>query len=232
MRRYALQACTFISILLAAATAGAAGGLDFETGKKVMYAVHKSHPIDLYCGCAYHGKSLDGSCPVTTPSYRERLRRVEAEHMVPASDFGRQRSCWRSAPKGTSGRNYCREVDPDFRAMEGDPHNLWPVVGALNATRSNYRFGEVPGEARNFGQCDFELSADGAGHFVEPPEAAKGVVARAYFYMERQYGQRISKSQRRVLESWARSHPPTVFEVERARAIERLTGLHNPILTP
>ncbi len=211
----------------------AAPPADFDDGKKVMYAVHAANPITLYCTCRYTGHRIDSTCPVQTKKFPDRIGRTEAEHIVPAADFGRPRACWRNAPKGVGGRKNCRNVDETFRRMEGDPYNLWPAIGSLNAIRLDHRYGEVPGEAREFGRCDFEISPAGGGdRFVEPPDTAKGIVARTYFYFEVVYGHRISKSQRRLFEAWNRMYPPTVWEVQRARMIQARTGMPNPVLEP
>ena len=41
--------------------------------------------------------------------------------------------------------------------MESDLHNLFPSIGEVNGDRSNYIFGEIPGESRVYGQCDIEI---------------------------------------------------------------------------
>ena len=63
--------------------------------------------------------------------------------------------------------------------MSSDLYNLCPVVGALNALRSNFRMGEVEGEARGFGSCDVEI---GAGVF-EPPTVSAMLRARIFIWM-------------------------------------------------
>lgn len=221
-----------LSFLVLATTAQACAAMDFSEGKRVMYRVHAAMPVEIYCGCQFTGSAVNATCPVATNAHRDRLGRIEAEHIVPAADFGRQRACWRTPPPGMSGRENCRETDAVFREMEGDPMNLYPSIGALNAIRSDYRYGEVQGEAREFGACDFEIAGEGRGRFVEPPEAVKGLVARTYFYMEAVYGLRVGDSQRRLLEAWSRSHPPSQWEYTRARAIEQYTGRRNPVLFP
>lgn len=204
---------------------------NFDAAKALMRRVYADFRYDVYCGCKFdHASRVSSSCPVASATYRDRLSRIEWEHVVPAADFGRQLACWRSAPQGTSGREHCRVTDDRFRAMEADPHNLMPAIGALNAVRSAYRYGEVPGERRAFGACDFEISADGEGRFVEPPQWIKGDVARTYYYFEAVWGHRIGGSQRRLLDSWAAADPPDAWEFERALRIERATGLANPIL--
>lgn len=186
----------------------------------------------MYCGCAFdQSKRVSPNCGVKSDTYANRIGRIEWEHVVPVSDFGRQlfRSCYNDSPSGTSGRQHCRDTDPEFARAEGDPWNLIPAIGTLNAVRSNYRFGEVPGEPRAFGVCDFEISEDGAGRFVEVPESVKGDVARAYNYMSWRYGYRIGRSQKSLLEAWAALDPVDEWERIRAQRIFEVTGMPNPI---
>ena len=44
-------------------------------------------------------------------------------------------------------------------------YNLVPAVGEINGLRSNYNFGIIPGEKREFGSCDMEIE----GQKAEPP---------------------------------------------------------------
>lgn len=198
----------------------ARGEMDFSEAKKVLRKIDRQHPVDYYCACRFDPRSQQvdvGSCGVDSPVHADRTRRIEYEHVVPASSFGRQRPCWRNAPAGVSGREHCRETDPVFRAMEGDMFNLVPAVGSLNAVRSDLNYGEIAGEARQFGQCDFEI--DRATRRIEPPEEVKGDIARINFYFERRYGMRLSPQQRRLFEAWSRMDPPSEWEIERTRQI-------------
>lgn len=216
-----------------AAVPSAGAPSSFDDAKRMLMAqVVPHHPrVDHYCGCSYTARLdvIPSSCELQVSLYRDREDRIEWEHVVPASDFGRQRACWRSPPPGVDGRAHCRTVDPQFRAMEGDPHNLIPVVGALNAVRSNHRFGMVPpGSELDVVQgCGFKVSAP-PGRFIEPPDAAKGLVARTYFYMESRYGLAISRGQRQLFAAWDRQFPPSEDEIARARRIEAITGMVHP----
>ena len=74
-------------------------------------------------------------------------------------------------------------MDPEFRAMEAELHNLVPAVGELNADRSDLPYGEVPGEPRAYGACDFEV-VDGV---VEPAIRTRGELTRIYLAMDLWY---------------------------------------------
>lgn len=190
---------------------------------------------DRYCGCAFdRSLTVDvKTCPMRTALFENRQGRIEWEHVVPASDFGRQRACWRNPPPGTDGRDHCGRVDETFRVMEADPHNLIPVIGALNGIRSNYRFGMVAAGTEDpvVSGCGFRVARADGGRFVEPPDAVKGKIARIYFYMEDRYGHRIGRSQRRVFDAWNRQFPPDAFEIERDQRLAKAIGVSNPFVS-
>ncbi len=59
--------------------------------------------------------------------------------------------------KPFKGRNCAQKVNIKFRYMQADMYNLVPAVGEINGLRSNYGFGIIPGEKREFGPCDMIL---------------------------------------------------------------------------
>lgn len=198
---------------------------DFRDAKNLLRALHEKYPFEVYCGCQFsRGRDIDANCGLRTNKFANRSDRIEWEHVVPASDFGRQMPCWREAPGKTSGRKWCERTDDRFRRMEGDPYNLLPAIGSLNAIRSNHRYGEVPGEKRQFGSCDFEIE----DRIVEPPDFIKGDVARIYFYFEDRYNHRISSSQRKLFLAWHAQDPIDDYERMRAQDVEAYVGWKNP----
>ena len=44
--------------------------------------------------------------------------------------------------------------------MEADLHNLYPARADVNRARSNYIFGVIEGESREFDSCDFEYDKE------------------------------------------------------------------------
>ncbi|MFW6067609.1 MAG: endonuclease [Myxococcota bacterium] len=161
----------------------------------------------LYCGCRFDEdkRVQPDECGFRPgPRWRNRAGRIEWEHIVPASRMLEGRRCARDPERDGSPRDWCRRVDPEFRAMEGDPHNLAPAIGQLNAERSNYPYGEVAGEPRRFGACDFEVENDVA----EPPPRVRGDVARVHLYMTATYGLSLRREERELLFEWAESDPP------------------------
>jgi deoxyribonuclease-1 len=105
--------------------------------------------------------------------------------------------------------------------MEADLYNLQPAIGEVNGRRANYRFDMIPGEHREFGDCDIEI----ADRRVEPRPAIRGDIARTYMYMEWAYGRRlISSADRKLFEAWNREDPVDDWERERARRIAAKVG--------
>jgi deoxyribonuclease-1 len=125
-------------------------------------------------------------------------------------------------------RNRCRATSPDFNRIESDLHNIYPALPEINSARGSLPYGEVPGEAREFGACDFER--DDRPRRVEPRPAVRGEIARAMFYMHRAYGLPIYSRQAEVLLRWHREDPPDAEERRRNDAIEGVQGRRNPFI--
>lgn len=107
--------------------------------------------------------------------------------------------------------------------------NLSPEIGELNADRSNFQFGEVAGEARDYGACDFEI--DRARNTVEAAPSIRGDVARAYLYMHATYGQAalpLTREELARFEAWHRADPPSEWERTRNARIAAIQGVGNP----
>ncbi len=98
-----------------------------------------------------------------------------------------------------------------------------------NRARSDRTFGDVPGEPREFGTtCDFEVDTD--NDVAEPPPDARGDIARAIFYMHREYELPIEATLLPVLQVWNMADPPTTVERQRNAAIEALQGTRNQFI--
>ncbi len=110
--------------------------------------------------------------------------------------------------------------------MEAELHNLVPSVGELNADRSNLPYGEVPGEPRAYGDCDFEV-ADG---LVEPAIGVRGDLARIYLAMDLWYDIGLTPEERAQFEAWSAADRPDMWEAERDRRIEIVEGAGNPFV--
>jgi len=207
---------------------------NFEHAKTLLRPIFARAPFDAYCGCRFDPNTYRvdaAACGLRTNKFVDRAGRIEFEHVIPVSSYARQRECWRKPPPGVSGREHCRATDAEFAAIEGDPYNLLPTIGALNAVRGTYRYAEIPGERREFGGCDFEV--DRGSKTVEPPAWIKGDIARIHLYFEWRYGFRISSGQRRLFEAWARMDPTDELEIIRVASIaERVGWTNHFVLSP
>lgn len=193
----------------------------FSQAKRLAAGIYQDQAVTFYCDCRFEAKTVDPSaCGYEPRKQPKRGARVEWEHVVPAWELGHQRQCWQ---KG--GRKNCTRTDPVFVTMTSDLHNLVPAVGELNGDRSNYRFGMLEGEVRNYGLCDFEV--DFKLRRAEPPEHRRGDVARIYFYMRDTYGLRISRQQEQLFSAWHRMDPPDEAERQRDARIVKVQGNSN-----
>lgn len=188
-----------------------------------------------YCGCDWRwvgrsgGRTVLDSCGyvIRSPQSKHmvtRAERTEWEHIVSAYSFGNQRQCWQ---KG--GRKHCNATDPVFNEMEADMHNLTPVIGEVNADRSNYRMGMVSGNDGMYGKCTSKT--DFKQRVFEPRNEAKGLVARIHFYMHDRYALSMSKQQQRLFMAWDKQYPASEWEFERDRRIAKVVGHSNEFVT-
>ena len=214
----------------------------FNAAKKLLADLHEEidRLVTLYCGCDYERTTASGgevdrdSCGLEARSNESRSKRVEWEHVVPASWFGNTRSCWKVGHElcvktnGTKfkGRDCCTKtgVNPDFKVAHNDPNNLFPSSGEVNGDRSAHPYGKVTGEKRKYGDCDFELG--GSPKRAEPADEVRGIIARAMLYMSDVYGVNV-QFKLATLVQWNKDHPPEQWEVTRAEKIAEKTGRRN-----
>ena len=108
--------------------------------------------------------------------------------------------------------------------MQADMYNLFPAIGSVNAVRSNKQYSELPGSESTFGSCPAKVD----GNRFEPPDRAKGQVARAALYMADSYPKyRLSRQQQQLFEAWDKMYSVDAWECTRAKRIEVLQGNAN-----
>ncbi len=114
--------------------------------------------------------------------------------------------------------------------MEGDLYNLYPEIGELNGLRSNFSMAALTlsSESKTFGGCEAMI----VGRKFQPADAAKGVVARTYLYMDGAYPKRgiVSEKNRPLFLAWDKKFPPAAWECKRAKAISLIQKNVNPVL--
>lgn len=198
----------------------------FSKAKKILEKkVYNNHRTTLYCGATFDAKKkVTPPKGFTTTKYVKCSKKIEWEHAVPAENFGRTFSEWRdgnkhcisSKGKAFKGRRCAEKVSTEYRYMQADMFNLYPVIGAVNALRSNYNFTMLPSENSDFGSCAMKID----NRKAEPPEMARGPIARTYLYMEGAYKRySMSKSQRQLMNAWDKMYPVNSWECDRAKKI-------------
>lgn len=121
--------------------------------------------------------------------------------------------------------------------MRSDLHHLMATFQHPNGMRGRLPFGEVPD-----GAVEYHNRAGarmGAGLF-EPPDSAKGRVARAMLYFMARYGSEgvlpgnvVNHFWNARIETflrWNRQFPPDAFERDRNGRVERFQGNRNPFV--
>jgi deoxyribonuclease-1 len=186
----------------------------------------------LYCSCSFDtNKQIDHDSCKYSPRIKsnKRSQQLEFEHVVPAHLLGKNLQCWKepicSKRDGIKyrGRKCCSKVSDEFQQMQSDMHNLFPTVGEVNGDRSNFVFGEIDGEERKYGECDFEV----AERTAEPNKSIRGDIARSYLYMSHQYKMEIPDNYEEMLRKWHLSDPPDEWERDRNSLIEDVQGNRN-----
>ncbi|HAU1234325.1 TPA: endonuclease [Legionella pneumophila] len=207
----------------------------FTQSKKIAAQLFQQHSQTIYCHCQYENKEVNlASCGMQAAGSIKRAHRIEWEHIMAAEHFGQQFECWRtpicedSHGKAYKGRRCCEKIDEQYRHVEAELYNLWPEVGVVNQARSNYRFGVLP-ELSDYLGCTMKI--DKKTRRAEPPDVAKGVVARAYLFMADHYGLSLSASQKQLFTAWNKTFAPTVWEKQWALQVAVIEGYDNPYIT-
>jgi deoxyribonuclease-1 len=197
-------------ILLLAPTWSIAGGQhvipDYATAQRNFFwtKLYVNGGRDLYCNVRF----LVG-------------QRLTVEHVYAAD--------WIATHFGCPNRNECPHVD--YGRAEGDLHNLWPAIGAINSSRGDKLFGEIPGEKRTLPPsvadlvCDYERTT-GANAIVEPRRPVRGDIARSLFYMRVEYELDL-KGMLPMLKRWHGADPANAHERWRNNEIEKLQAIRN-----
>lgn len=215
---------------------------NYRAAKKHLPTVFSSMENTFYCQCSYKLRDINiKSCGLETKSHYKRLKKMEWEHVVPASRFGKAFNQWLEGDekcikkrrlsntraraealgggnsiylpwvKSYKGRKCARKTSKEFNKIEADMHNLRPSVGAVNASRGNFQFTE--GLHVFTPQFgDCDLRViDGK---IEPSNIIKGDIARIYLYMENAYPNRIqlSDEEKELFKVWSEMDPVTQKE--------------------
>ncbi|MFH0257100.1 endonuclease [Vibrio rumoiensis] len=242
MKKWSLIACMWFPLVLFPSGASASQNTQIDSFSKakrlLMQNVYNSTEMrkTVYCNAAFDDKKQ-----VTLPVgfndalYTSRAKRVEFEHIVPAENFGRAFKEWRdgapvcvsSKGKPFKGRKCAEKANHDYRLMQADGYNLFAAIGSVNAYRSNYNFQMMSGTESDFGSCDFHVEDRKA----QPPQQARGLIARTYLYFDATYSQfRLSKQQKQLFVAWDKQYPVSTFECKKAQIVKSYQHNVNPVL--
>lgn len=181
--------------------------------------------VDYYCGCQYNrSKEVNlNSCGYKIRKNALRAKRIEWEHVVPASVYGKTEQCW-----SEGGRKNCGNKSLSFNKFESDLHNLRPVVGEVNGDRSNLPYNIAGENAVSYGQCKFKI--DFKSNVAEPPDEIKGDLARITLYMNDKYDLPYSPEYIILMKSWAEADPVSEKEKKINALIKAYQGDSNPYI--
>lgn len=207
-----------------------------QAKRLLLREIYPNHRQTLYCGATFSSESkVSPPEGFHSTAYRNRMTRLEWEHAVPAAQFGRTFSAWTGGDSRCrrhdgslyKGRRCAEKISREFRRMQADMHNFFPAIGAVNAARSSHAAASLPDASPAFGTCGIKI----VRRKMEPPDAAKGPVARASLYMAAAYPRfRLPPEQKMLFQTWNAAYPPDAWECLRERRIRRLQGNGNPFV--
>lgn len=111
-----------------------------------------------------------------------------------------------------------------FTEMAADLHNMYPVERQVFMDRRGSSFDDSPDNVEK-DACGYSLSYQ----IFEPPDHAKGNVARALVYMHTHHGIPLPASIS-LMQQWNEVDPPDKEELARNNAIEQAQGNRNPYI--
>lgn len=200
----------FFLLIMQLAVADPVNPYDYdEVALKVFWnELYDGHGWTLYCGLRL----------ASIPSLTISGMTVSIEHIYTSNRMVQALGC--------HSRQQCYENNPDFRIMESDLHNLYPVwIDASNALYDS-EYGIIEGEYWRFENCDLERKKG----VVEPRPVARGNIARAIFYMHNTYNLPVPEQTIEILKTWNLADPPSKQEIRRNEKIQKLQGRRNPYI--
>ena len=118
----------------------------------------------------------------------------------------------------------CSRKEP-FAEAHSDLHNMYPIERSVAIDRRGSTFDDSPDDVVDPVACGYRLSY----LQFEPPDHAKGNVARALVYMSKRHDLPLP-SNANLLKQWNEVDPPDEAERARNRAIQRIQGNSNPYI--
>lgn len=203
----------------------------FQASKLEMFRMYKTGAVSFYCGCTMElpyiltkGCSLRQDISLPGKAYK-----AEYEHVFAVSNIKKRMGKGNLGPVLLEGcskksRSCLRSSNELFKTIEGDLHNIRPVISIINRMRGSLKIGEVKKNVRKSG-CGFKVGEK----YFEPPNSVKGDVARIMLYLDRKYDSLslLSKSRKDLFKKWNESDPVSRFEQALNNKIKEIQGDSN-----
>jgi deoxyribonuclease-1 len=240
-----IRFATLILLISISAPALSAGFSSFEKAKDALYAkVYNKQGTTVYTGCRWYTTGGNKevvdleSCNLQDAFPRgqlKRAKRVEAEHIIPASWAYKRNGQWRQCAieakqKGEKMREYCQDHDMEYRQFHNDLNGLFASVGQINGDRSNKPYAEKPsGEnKKTFRGNGREITI--TSRVAIPPKAMRGDIARIALFYRDKYGIDINSRQEVMYRNWMTEDPVSNEERARNERVKFAQGWGNPYI--
>lgn len=165
--------------------------LTFSAAKRKMASIYGAVGETFYCRCPFLGNAvvMDEKCSARYElgSYFK-VQKIEFEHVLTASLIKKKLLAKQMRRIALSkclkkNRKCLKQSSSLFKFLEGDLHNIRPVIGQINRIRGAKKMAEIshmegPG-------CRFKVR----GQVFEPSSEVKGDTARIHLYMNEKYRQ-------------------------------------------
>jgi len=198
-----------LSILLFAVSVMADQSSQYDYDRIVSglfwHELYENGGWSLYCGLRLGN----------VPSLSVEGTRILIEHIYSSNRMIRALGC--------ESRQQCFQEKPEFRQMESDLHNLYPVWLEASNVFHDSNYGEIAGEYWRFDNCDLERE----NGLFEPRPLARGNIARAIFHMHHTYQLPLDNETLATLKRWNVQDPPSKQEMIRNDKIQALQGKRN-----
>lgn len=217
IRLWQILLATLYAIFIIGCASVSPESVSFTQSKQQLKQAYKQYDFhtEFYCGIDFDADTLKIlESPQYTPrkaftnkgKANVRAKRIEFEHIMPAHRFGKNLACWQNG-----GRKAC-ENDKNFKQMEAEKRNLVPAIGEINADRSNFAYAESKDVPQGqYGKCN--AYTDFKNKRFYPRDEVKGIIARIYLYMAKQYKITLTQEEQSLMESWDKAYPPTEYEM-------------------
>ncbi|WP_392537292.1 endonuclease [Legionella sp. 227] len=195
----------------------------------------QNHPETIYCPCSDGDKEVSlAGCGMQAEDSMKRAFCIGWKQVMAAEYLGQPFEYWREPiEEDNNGRPYegrrcCEKFDEQLRHVEADLYNLWPEIGIMNKAHSNYQLSGLHQQIDYLG-CAMKMGK--VSHCADPPNSAKGIVARTFLFMAENYGLTLSPSQKKLFIAWNKAFKPNIWEKQLALQVALVEGYKSSYMT-